>query len=67
MLFSKSLVIEFNALFGAGHFPFQRYGQAFYNHFNLHRTHHSSEWHEIYNADDDKARSMISKYIDWDN
>jgi hypothetical protein len=67
MRFSKSLVDEFNALFRAGHFPFQRYGQAFYNHFSLHKSNHGAEWHEIYNADDSKARSMIAKYIDGSN
>ena len=50
---------EFKALWTQGDFGDQRLGQAFYNHFKLHKLKGQTSLHELYEADGDKASSLI--------
>ena len=55
--------------FKRGDYKGQRYGQAFFNHFNLHKMNGSHRRHFdiIYNMEDDRARNEIALYIDTEN
>lgn len=45
----------------------QRFGQAFYNYFELYRM-KQTPWHDVlYNATDRNARAMIEATLDWGN
>ena len=67
MNISKTLYDEFKKLWNTGAFPHQRFGQAFYNHFKLHKSHNVPNDGKLYNADNETAEKLISAMIDWDN
>lgn len=50
---------EFQALWSQHTFGEQRLGQAFYNHFKLHKLTSQDCLHELYEADGDKALALI--------
>lgn len=52
---------EFVRLWSQGSFERQRLGQAFYNHFNLHKLTGQVGLHDLYEADGDKAARLISR------
>ncbi len=52
---------EFLRLWGQGIFEGQRLGQAFYNHFRLHRLNDQLPIHGLYEADGEKALQAISR------
>lgn len=64
--FSKSLVSEFYAKFKNGDYAGQRLGQAFFNHFNLHKM-NDNYLENIYNVDDASARAIIAAMTDHNN
>ncbi len=43
---------EFKKLYGTGEFKDLRYGQAFFNHFNLHKMSKASTYDRLYNSTD---------------
>lgn len=69
MNISKSLYDEFKRKWHNGDFPHQRLGQAFFNHFNLHKMDRTKDntLDRLYNADNITAEKMISAMIDWSN
>jgi hypothetical protein len=52
---------EFLALWDRGAFENQRLGQAFYNHFRLHRLSDQKLLHGLYEFDGKKAMNAISE------
>ncbi len=52
---------EFEQLWQLGSFDQQRLGQAFYNHFRLHKLNHQSPLHELYEAKGKQALRLISR------
>ncbi|HWH89281.1 hypothetical protein [Pseudomonas sp.] len=50
---------EFIRLWSQGSFKHQRLGQAFYNHFNLHKLHDQDSLRKIYEAEGKKASRLI--------
>lgn len=63
---SATLVKQFFAEFNTGQYEGQRLGQAFYNHFKLHRC-ASSVNPKLYEADGALARKLIEAITDWEN
>lgn len=68
MKISRSLVVNFYKKYNMGGYPYQRIGQAFYHHFELHK---SEEWcgigNTLYEKDGDEARALIDELTDWEN
>jgi hypothetical protein len=56
----KATYDEFLTLWQQGAFDHQRLGQAFYNHFRLHRLSDQGLLHELYAADGSKALNAIA-------
>lgn len=56
---------RFFSLWNSKHPDFngQRLGQAFYNHFNLHKMSSSKALNDLYEADGDKAKALIVQYF----
>lgn len=52
---------EFERLWYQGSFDQQRLGQAFYNHFRLHKLTNQSPLHELYEAKGEQALQLISQ------
>lgn len=52
---------EFQALWERGQFGGQRLGQAFYNHFHLHKLSDQSVLQGLYEADGEKAGALIAR------
>ncbi|QXI09913.1 hypothetical protein [Pseudomonas zeae] len=52
---------EFSGLWEMGSFNNQRLGQAFYNHFRLHRLNDQVLLQGLYEADGKKARAAINR------
>jgi hypothetical protein len=52
---------EFLTLWERGTFDNQRLGQAFYNHFRLHRLSDQTRLFGLYETDGDKAMTTISR------
>ncbi|SEI43763.1 hypothetical protein SAMN03159495_0228 [Pseudomonas sp. NFR16] len=50
---------EFVLLWSQGSFEHQRLGQAFYNHFSLHKLTDQARLHGLYEADGEKASGLI--------
>lgn len=50
---------EFVRLWGLGGFDHQRLGQAFYNHFKLHKLNDQAALRSLYEADGEKASGLI--------
>ncbi|AIN58944.1 hypothetical protein [Pseudomonas soli] len=50
---------EFVRLWRQGNFEHQRLGQAFYNHFNLHKLADQAALCNLYEADGEKASGLI--------
>lgn len=67
---SYSQFEQFRKDFNLGKYSGQRYGQAFYNHFCLHKSIaiKQNNWGDaLYNADSELARVMVMQTIDWSN
>lgn len=67
MNISISLYREFLAAWKRGDYAGQRSGQAFYNHFNLHKMVQFPYLHKLYEADGEAATDLIMEIIDWEN
>lgn len=69
MNISKTLYDEFKKDWNTGKYAGQRLGQAFFNHFNLHKMDRTKDntLDRLYNADNNTAEKMISVMIDWSN
>lgn len=69
MNISKTLYDEFRKDWNTGKYAGQRLGQAFFNHFNLHKMDKTKDntLDRLYNADHITAEKVISTMIDWDN
>lgn len=67
MNISKTLFDEFQKEWREGKYAGQRYGQAFYNHFSLHKCNHGPELDRLYNATDAVAKVMVLALIDPSN
>lgn len=52
---------DFCALWADGEFPHLRYGQAFYNHFNLHKLNNQDQLLNLYEKDGDAAKKVINQ------
>lgn len=52
---------EFFRLWTEGRFKHQRLGQAFYNHFNLHKLADQASLQGLYEADGEKASRLIMR------
>ncbi|MFK3774435.1 MULTISPECIES: hypothetical protein [Pseudomonas] len=52
---------DFFRLWRQGSFARQRLGQAFYNHFNLHKLADQARLHGLYEADGERASGLISR------
>jgi len=52
---------EFQRLWQLGTFDQQRLGQAFYNHFRLHKLTYQAPLYELYEAKGEKALLLISQ------
>lgn len=66
MNISKTLYDEFRKDWNTGKYAGQRLGQAFFNHFSLHKVDKKDDpfLDRLYNADGSLAQSMISTMID---
>lgn len=67
MQIGASLYKEFEKLWNNGEFQHLRYGQAFYNHFNLDKCIQKPWMHRLYNADKDVAYRIVFSIVDWNN
>ena len=70
MYISNSLYEDFRKMWNGGHYSGLRYGQAFYNHFSLHKaksTINNKWWDTLYNTHFSQAETMILSIIDWEN
>lgn len=52
---------EFLAQWNAGLFRDQRFGQAFYSHFSLHRLSHQERLGSLYEAGEEEAKALIQR------
>ncbi len=50
---------EFSELWFSGQLTHLRYGQAFYNHFNLHKVNNQKQFGDLYELDGEEARRAI--------
>lgn len=66
---SKSLYDKFLKDRNNGKYAGQRLGQAFFNHFSLHKCNKGDDptLDRLYNADNSTAEQMIFNMIDWEN
>ncbi len=55
---------RFLRFFESGEFGNQRLGQAFYNHFNLHKVRDQDSLGNLYELDDDAAKAKIRELFD---
>lgn len=69
MYISKSMYQVFCEKWNNGEFAGQRFGQAFFNHFNLHKMTMASRapFDKIYNLPDNEAKPAIAPFIDHEN
>ena len=68
MYISLSEYAKFKDHWARGDYTGLRFGQAFYNHFNLHRLTDQSGLDTLYNATDDAAaKAIIFNFIDNSN
>ena len=69
MYVSKSMYQVFCQKFNGGEFGTQRFGQAFFNYFNLHKLSEKSRapFDAIYQMEDRWAKPAIAPYIDHNN
>ena len=61
MQIERAAYEEFVRLWNLGSFEHQRLGQAFYNHFSLHKLTDQARLHGLYEADGKKASGLISR------
>ena len=54
-------LVDFWVLYTHNHFPGQRVGQAFYNHFNLHKLNNQRALKNLYNKDGKEAIDLIGE------
>ena len=52
---------RFMKMFNGGKYNGQRLGQAFYNHFNLHKLVNQDQLKNLYNKDGEVAKACISE------
>ncbi len=52
---------QFNQKWKAGEFGKQRYGQALYNHFNLHKLVDQASLRGLYEKDGDEAKALVKE------
>lgn len=52
---------EFYQRFKAGDFPYLRLGQAFFNHFSLHKMKQAPDLDRLYQLDGERAESLIKR------
>lgn len=57
--------IDFKRMFRNGEFPNQRLGQAFYNHFELHKINNQESLHGLYELDNDMAIVLINTLFEF--
>jgi hypothetical protein len=55
----------FILLWSQGRFGQQRLGQAFYNHFNLHKLTDQASLHNLYESDGEKASGLILRLFNF--
>lgn len=69
MYISKTMYDQFRKELNDGKYAGQRYGQAFYNHFNMHKhdAGNDATLDKIYEADGTAAKALIAPMIDNDN
>jgi deoxycytidine triphosphate deaminase len=70
MKISKTLFDQFHKDWCNGLYAGQRYGQAFYNHFNLHKCNktYNAKLDRLYNEQSHiDAQKQIHGMIDWEN
>ena len=63
MFISKSMYDQFRIALKRGDYANQRLGQAFYNHFNLHKCNPKNVPAALYEADGDAALAIIYPMI----
>ena len=56
---------EFRDDFTTGKYKCLRYGQAFYNHFDLHKMTDQTIWNKLYEMDGWEAKEFIIKNVDF--
>jgi hypothetical protein len=61
LLIERVAYEEFIQLWAVGSFEHQRLGQAFYNHFNLHKLTDQASLRGLYEVDGEKALGLILK------
>ncbi|MBD9618318.1 hypothetical protein ABH908_005944 [Pseudomonas frederiksbergensis] len=61
LVLEKNAYQEFHAMHRAGNFSGQRLGQAFYNHFKLHRLSDQQQLKGLYEADGKSALKIIER------
>ncbi|WP_248732819.1 hypothetical protein [Pseudomonas sp. MWU13-2517] len=59
LLIERAAYDEFIGLWGQGNFKHQRLGQAFYNHFRLHKLNDQDSLRKLYEADGERALGLI--------
>lgn len=68
LTFSNSMVQRFWEAWTAGDYRNQRVGQAFYNHFNMHKVSGDKlELNKLYELDGQAARAWIANHTDPEN
>lgn len=59
----QSLYKEFLAKWNAGGYPHLRFGQAFYNHFNLHKMTQSNELDKIWAVESEEEGKVAIRSV----
>ena len=59
MMFERRAYLYFLKEYKNGKYPNQRFGQAFYNYFNLHKVSDQSQFKNLYELDGDNAKIFI--------
>lgn len=57
--------IQFRRMFDGHKFTMQRFGQAFYNHFNLHKMGNQSQFQNLYELHEPDAMKIIEELFDF--
>jgi len=57
--------IQFRRMFDSHKFPMQRFGQAFYNHYNLHKVTNQSQFKNLYELHEPDAMKIIEELFDF--
>lgn len=54
----------FRMMFSSGYFHNQRFGQAFFNHFNLHIMSNQDQFKDLYELNEDEAMVLINELFE---